>query len=92
MDAQAARPTCLPDPLVEAGAVLKVQQVQEMLARQARGESGRQIAEALGVDRKTVRSWLRRGTWQPRRPRRPISTRSRASTVPSSRARWIRAW
>jgi len=73
MDVSAGAPACLPDPLVEAGTVLKVQQVQEMLARRARGESVCQIAEALVVDRKTVRSWLRRGGWQPRRPRTRVS-------------------
>lgn len=73
MDGQRREPACLPDPLVEAAAVLKAQQVQEILARLARGEAVRQIAQALGVDRKTVRAWRRRGTWQPRRPRPRVS-------------------
>ena len=40
--------------------------VREMVARRERGESTRQIARELAVDRKTVRRWLRRGGWQPR--------------------------
>jgi transposase len=49
--------------------------VREIVARQERGEGLKRIARALGVDRKTVRRWLRLGGWQPRRPqarRRPI--------------------
>jgi transposase len=38
----------------------------EMVARRERGESTRQIAQELAVDRKTVRRWLRFGGWQPR--------------------------
>jgi transposase len=40
--------------------------VREIVARRERGESTRQIARELAVDRKTVRRWLRRGGWQPR--------------------------
>ena len=40
--------------------------VQEIVARRERGESTRQIARELAVDRKTVRRWLRIGGWQPR--------------------------
>jgi transposase len=49
--------------------------VREMVARKERGEGVKRIARELGVDRKTVRRWLRLGGWQPRRPRprrRPI--------------------
>src|SRR5262249_55219948 len=49
--------------------------VREMVARKERGEGIKRIARELGVDRKTVRRWLRLGGWQPRqtRPRpRPI--------------------
>ena len=38
-------------------------------------EGVKRIARELGVDRKTVRRWLRVGGWQPRRPRprrRPV--------------------
>jgi transposase len=40
--------------------------VREIVARRERGESSRQIARELVVDRKTVRRWLRIGGWQPR--------------------------
>lgn len=40
--------------------------VREMLARLARGEGIKRIARELGVDRKTVKAWRRRGGWQPR--------------------------
>lgn len=49
--------------------------VREIIARKERGEGVKRIARELGVDRKTVRRWLRVGGWQPRRPRsrrRPI--------------------
>lgn len=44
--------------------------VQEMVARRERGEGLKQIARELGVDRKTVRRWLKLGQWQPREPQR----------------------
>ncbi len=43
--------------------------VREIVARKERGEGVKQIARELGVDRKTVKRWLRLGSWQPRRPR-----------------------
>lgn len=49
--------------------VLKEAQVQEVLARLARGEAVVAVARALGVDPKTVRGWRRRGAWCPRAPR-----------------------
>jgi transposase len=55
--------------------MLKGDLVREMIARKERGEGIKRIARELGVDRKTVRRWLRQGGWQPRRkgPRqRPI--------------------
>ena len=55
--------------------MLREDVVREMLARLARGEGIKRIARELGVDRKTVKRWLRLGAWQPRRhqPRpRPI--------------------
>lgn len=48
--------------------------VREMLARLARGEGVKRIARELGVDRKTVKAWRRRGGWRPR----PIGGRRRA--------------
>jgi transposase len=46
--------------------------VREIVARKERGEGVKRIARELGVDRKTVKRWLRLGGWQPRRcqPRR----------------------
>ena len=49
--------------------------VREIVSRKERGEGIKRIARELGVDRKTVKRWLRLGAWQPRRhqPRpRPI--------------------
>jgi len=43
--------------------------VREIVARRERGEGVKQIARELGIDRKTVKRWLRLGSWQPRRPR-----------------------
>jgi transposase len=40
--------------------------VREMLARLERGEGIKRIARELGVDRKTVKAWRRRGGWRPR--------------------------
>ena len=55
--------------------MLKGDLVREIVARKERGEGAKRIARELGVDRKTVRRWLRLGGWQPRRlrpRRRPI--------------------
>jgi transposase len=49
--------------------MLRAELVREMVARQARGEGAKRIARELGVDRKTVKRWLRLGRWQPRRSR-----------------------
>jgi transposase len=46
--------------------MLRADLVREIVARRERGEGTRRIAHALGVDRKTVRRWLRVGGWQPR--------------------------
>ncbi|MGH7549080.1 MAG: IS21 family transposase [Gemmatimonadales bacterium] len=64
--------------------VLKEQQVQEVLARVARGEPVLGIARALGIDPKTVRAWRARGGWRPRRtgPR---------SSILDPYAAWLRA-
>ena len=43
--------------------------VREVLARLARGEHVKTIARELGVDKKTIKRWRRRGAWQPRVPR-----------------------
>jgi transposase len=55
--------------------MLGVDLVREMVARRERGEGIKRIARELGVDRKTVKRWLRLGSWQPRQVRhllRPI--------------------
>jgi len=44
--------------------------VSEMVARKDRGEGIKRIARELGVDRKTVKRWLRLGAWQPRQTQR----------------------
>jgi transposase len=46
--------------------------VREMVARRERGEGVKRIARELGVDRKTVKRWLRLGAWQPRQNRRRV--------------------
>jgi transposase len=51
--------------------MLREDVVREVLARLERGEGVKAIARALGVDRKTVKRWRRRGVWQrPTRRRR----------------------
>ena len=48
--------------------------VREMIARRERGDGIKQIAREVGVDRKTVKRWLRLGGWQARRPRSGSAT------------------
>ena len=43
------------------GQMVRADLVREIVARRERGESTRQIARELVVDRKTVRRWLRIG-------------------------------
>jgi hypothetical protein len=43
--------------------------VREITARRERGEGAKRIARELGVDRETVKCWLRLGSWQRRRSR-----------------------
>ncbi len=50
--------------------MLGQEMVREMIARRERGDGIKQIARELGIDRKTVKRWLRLGEWQPRRPQR----------------------
>ncbi len=57
-------------PPTEAGAaeerMLRADLVREMVARKERGEGAKRIARELGVDRKTIKRWLKLGSWQPR--------------------------
>jgi transposase-like protein len=46
--------------------MLGTELVREMVARRERGEGIKRIARELGVDRKTVKRWLKLGAWQPR--------------------------
>jgi transposase len=46
--------------------MLREDLVREIAARRERGDSTRRIARELGVDRKTIRRWLRIGGWRPR--------------------------
>jgi transposase len=50
--------------------MLRADLVQEMVARKERGEGIKRIARELGVDRKTVKRWLRLGAWRPRQHQR----------------------
>ena len=60
--------------------------VREMVARKEHGEGVKRIARELGVDRKTVKPWLRLGAWQPRRRRPRGHGRSNLSSSSSSSA------
>jgi hypothetical protein len=52
------------------GTMLRADVVQEILGRLARGERIKRIARELGVDRKTIKRWRRRGGWRPQRRHR----------------------
>lgn len=47
--------------------------VEQVIQALARGEAVAAVARAYGLDRKTVRTWRRRGGYGPRGPRRPVS-------------------
>jgi transposase len=56
------------------GWMLREDVVREVLARLARGEHVKTIARELGVDKKTIKRWRRRGEWRPRtRAARPTA-------------------
>jgi Homeodomain-like domain len=61
-------------PLNESGLaeerMLGAEMVREMVARRERGQGVKRIARELGVDRKTVKRWLKLGVWQPRQTQR----------------------
>jgi len=48
------------------GWMLQEDVVREVLARLSRGEHVKTIARELGVDKKTIKRWRRRGEWRPR--------------------------
>jgi transposase len=52
--------------------MLEAELVGEMVARKERGEGAKRIARELGVDRKTVKRWLKLGSWQPRQVQRRV--------------------
>jgi transposase len=63
-------------PLSEIGSaeerMIGAELVREMVARRERGQGVKRIARELGVDRKTVKRWLRLGAWRPRRTQRRV--------------------
>src|SRR5215208_7281305 len=61
------------------GWMLREDVVREVLARLARGEHIKTIARELGVDKKTIKRWRRRGEWRPR------VTPSRAKAIETHR-------
>ena len=68
--------------------MLGTELVREMVARRERGEGIKRIARELGVDRKTVKRWLKLGAWQPRQPqRRAAPTRSLRRVYRAARRR-----
>lgn len=46
--------------------------VREMVGRRERGQGVKRIARELGVDRKTVKRWLKLGAWRPRQTQRRV--------------------
>ncbi len=62
--------------------------VREIVARRAGGEGVKRIARELGVDRKTVRRWLRVGGWQRRRHRPGRRTIYQFTEFVAQRGRW----
>src|SRR5580704_19094290 len=70
------------------GEMVRADLVREIVARRERGESTRQIARELAVDRKTVRRWLRIGGWQPRQGgERPRAIDPYVEFIEAARAR-----
>lgn len=53
----------------EVGPVSKIEVVEEVLSRLGRGEPVQRLAQAHGVDWKTVGAWRARGRYRPRRSR-----------------------
>jgi transposase len=71
MDEELNRVVSLPsEPGLAEERMLRGDLVREIVAGKARGEGVKRIARELGIDRKTVKRWLRVGSWQPRQSRR----------------------
>ena len=66
--------------------MLGVEMVREMVARRERGQGVKRIARELGVDRKTVKRWLRLGAWRPRRTQRRVRQLDRFAEFLKQRA------
>jgi hypothetical protein len=77
-------------PLNESGSaeerMLGVEMVREMVARRERGQGVKRIARELGVDRKTVKRWLKLGVWQPRQAQRRVRELDRFAEFLKQRA------
>jgi hypothetical protein len=64
-----------------SSAVLGVDMVREVVARRERGLAAKRIARELGVDRKTVKRWLKLGVWQPRQTQRRVRELDRRAAI-----------
>jgi transposase len=64
--------------------VLKEQVVEEIVARLRQGAKVSTLAAEYGIDRKTIRAWRAKGSYQPRAPRRRV-------TLLEPHAEWLRA-
>ena len=74
--------------------MLRADLVREIVARAQRGDGAKRITRELGVDRKTVKRWLRLGAWQPRQyQRRPRQSTCSSNSSSSADRRWAgTAW
>jgi transposase len=77
-------------PLNESGSaeerMVGAEMVREMVARRERGQGVKRIARELGVDRKTVRRWLKVGVWRPRQTQRRVRKLDRFAEFLKQRA------
>src|SRR5690348_16650404 len=70
--------------------MLEAESVREMVARKERGEGVKRISRELGVDRKTVKRWLKLGSWQPRQVQRRVRQLDRFTEFLERRAaEWV---
>jgi hypothetical protein len=68
------------------GRMLGAGSVREIIGRKERGEGIKRIASELGVDRKTVKRWLKLGGWQPGQRRRQARQLDRFAEFITQRA------